>query len=269
MVSILERIVQSKLRDIADAKVQVPEEVLCRQLPSAPAVRDFFAALSTPGPIHLIAEVKKASPSQGLLRAEFDPVALAMAYERGGAACVSVLTETPHFQGRLSDLSAVRHAVSLPVLRKDFLLDAYQVFEARCAGADAVLLIAECLDDCNLRKLFNLTLELGMTPLVELYEPENCGRALDAGAKLIGVNNRDLRTFEVNLEHTIRMKELLPDDCVLVAESGIRGRQDAERLQAAGVDAMLVGEHLVVQPDPEKAVRMLLDFDQARNRPGE
>src|SRR5206468_1273995 len=165
-------------------------------------------------------------------------------YERHGASCLSVLTDEHYFQGNLDYLRAVRTGVNLPVLRKDFILDSYQLWEARAAGADAVLLIAECLDDCNLRKLHNEAVALGMTPLVELYEPDNLQRVFDAGATLIGINNRDLHSFETDLEHTLRLRERIPDHCVLVSESGIRTRADVERLQAAGVDAILVGETL-------------------------
>jgi indole-3-glycerol phosphate synthase len=185
-------------------------------------------------------------------------VAIASAYAESGATCISVLTDEPFFQGRLEYLSAIRAAVDLPLLRKDFILDPYQLLEARLAGADAVLLIAECLDDCRLRQLHNTTIDLGMTPLVEFYEPEHLGRVLAAGASLIGVNNRDLRTFEVDLEHTIRMRSHIPADCLLVGESGIHGREDAQRLQGAGVNAMLVGEHLMAQADIRSAVRQLL-----------
>ena len=169
-----------------------------------------------------------------------------------------MLTDEQYFQGSLDYLRDVRAAVELPVLRKDFILDSYQLYEARAAGADAVLLIAECLDDCNLRKLHNEAVELGMTPLVELYEPENLQRVFDAGATLIGVNNRDLRTFETDLEHTLRLRERVPDECVLVSESGIRTRADVERLAAAGVDAILVGETLMASPDIGPAVDALL-----------
>ena len=155
-------------------------------------------------------------------------------------------------------MSQVRAAVDLPLLRKDFILDTYQLLEARAAGADAVLLIAECLDDCNLRKLFNETIELGMTPLVELYEPDNLPRVLSAGATLIGINNRDLRTFETDLQHTIRLRAQIPDNCVVVGESGIRTHDDVLRLAAAGVDAILVGESLMRQPDIGAAVDALL-----------
>jgi indole-3-glycerol phosphate synthase len=257
-MNILDRIVAGKRDEIAAARARVPEQALREQLAAAPPVRDFFAALAAPGPIKLIAEVKKASPSAGVIRHDFDPVQIARTYAEHGAACISVLTDQPHFQGSLDYLRAIRGAVGLPLLRKDFLLESYQLLEARVAGADAVLLIAECLDDCQLRKLHNASIELGMTPLVELYDPENLPRVLDAGATLIGVNNRDLRTFQVDLDHTIRLRRLVPDDCLLVAESGIRTRADVERLQAAGVSAILVGESLITQRDIGAAVDGLL-----------
>ena len=214
--------------------------------------------MAATGPIKLIAEVKKASPSKGVIRADFQPLEIAKTYEAHGATCLSVLTDEVYFQGSLQYLRDIRATVSIPVLRKDFILDVYQLYQARAAGADAVLLIAECLDDCNLRKLHNETIALGMTPLVELYDEENLQRVFDAGATLIGVNNRNLHTFEVNLEHTLRLRDRVPDQCVLVAESGIRTRDDVQKLEAAGVDAILVGESLMVQPDIASAVDELL-----------
>jgi indole-3-glycerol phosphate synthase len=257
-MTILDKIVATKRFEIERAKAARPELEIRARLADAPPVRDFFAALAAEGPIKLIAEVKKASPSVGLIRADFDPVAIAKIYEAHGATCISVLTDEPHFQGRLEYLSAVRAAVHPPVLRKDVILDSYQLVEARVAGADAVLLIAECLDDCNLRKLFNETCELGMTPLVELYEPANLPRVFDAGATLIGVNNRDLHTFEVDLEHTIRLRKQVPDDCLLVGESGIKTHADVKTLEAAGVDAILVGESLMREADIGAAVDRLM-----------
>jgi indole-3-glycerol phosphate synthase len=257
-MTILDKIVATKRAEIERAKATRTEVELRAQLADAPPVRDFFAALAADGPIKLIAEVKKASPSVGLIRADFDPVAISKIYEAHRATCISVLTDEPHFQGHLDYLTAIRAAVRIPVLRKDFILDSYQLVEARAAGADAVLLIAECLDDCNLRKLFNETCELGMTPLVELYEPANLPRVLEAGATLIGVNNRNLHTFEVDLDHTIRMRQEVPDDSVLVGESGIKSHADVVRLQSAGVDAILVGESLMREPDIGAAVDRLL-----------
>jgi indole-3-glycerol phosphate synthase len=256
--TILDKIVATKRIEIERAKTAVSEERLRGRLASAAPVRDFFGALAADGPIKLIAEVKKASPSAGVIRADFDPVAIAKIYEGHGAACISVLTDEEYFQGWLEYLTQIRAAIGIPVLRKDFILDTYQLVESRVAGADAVLLIAECLDDCNLRKLFNETIELGMTPLVELYEPANLSRVLEAGATLVGVNNRDLHTFEVDLGHAIRLRREVPEECLLVAESGIKTHADVERLAAAGVDAILVGESLTREPDIGTAVDRLL-----------
>jgi indole-3-glycerol phosphate synthase len=258
LANILETIVAAKRTEIAAAKAALPLAELRAKLPDAPPLRDFFAALAADGPIKLIAEVKKASPSKGIIRADFAPVEIARIYEDHGAACLSVLTDVLFFHGCLEYLIAIRQATNIPLLRKDFILDTYQLVEARVAGADAVLLIAECLDDCNLRKLHNEAIELGLTPLVELYDPANLPRVLAAGATLIGVNNRDLRTFEVDLQHTIRMRSQIPDECLLVGESGIYTREHVELLAAAGVDAMLVGESLMREDDIGAAVDRLL-----------
>jgi indole-3-glycerol phosphate synthase len=258
MANVLDRIVATKWQEIAAAKRARGESQLRREAAIAPAPRDFFHALAAPGPIRLIAEIKKASPSAGVIRADFQPVDIACDYQRHGATCLSVLTDETYFQGSLQYLRQVRAAVELPVLRKDFILDSYQLWEARAAGADAVLLIAECLDDCNLRKLHNETIELGMTPLVELYDETNLDRVLAAGATLIGINNRDLRSFVTDLNHTLRLRQRVPDECVVVSESGIRTRADVERLQAAGVNAILVGETLMASQDIGAAVDMLL-----------
>ena len=258
MSTILEKIVATKLGEIAAAKASVPQEELRAQIADAPPVRDFLAALAADGPIKLIAEVKKVSPTAGVIREDFDPVAIARTYADHGASCISVLTDAPYFQGSLDFLRQIRDAVEIPLLRKDFILDSYQLLEARVAGADAVLLIAECLDDPALGELLRETIELGMTPLVELYEPENLVRVLAAGATLVGVNNRDLRTFKTDLGHSMRLRRQIPDSCLLVSESGIRDHADVERLQQAGVDAMLVGESLMRQPDIGAAVEALI-----------
>lgn len=254
----LDKIVASKRDEVARRKTVVSEQELEETVTAAAPARDFFAALAQPAAVSLIAEVKKASPSAGVIREDFDPVQIASAYERGGASCISVLTDEDFFEGKLQFLTIVRAAVALPVLRKDFIIDRYQLLEARAAGADAVLLIAECLDDCNLRALHNETIELGMTPLVELYERENVARVLDAGAQLVGINNRDLRTFETNVAHTMELREQLPADCLVVSESGIRSHDDLLRLGEANVDAVLVGEHLMRQADIELATAQLL-----------
>jgi indole-3-glycerol phosphate synthase len=263
MPSILDEIVATKRSEIAAAKAAFPEAELRRRIDEAPPPRDFFRALSAPGPIKLIAEVKKASPSKGIIRADFRPIEIAQIYAEHGASCVSVLTDAHYFQGSLQILADVRRHVSIPVLRKDFILDAYQLLEARAAGADAVLLIAEILDDCHLRALHNEAIELGLTPLVELYEPANLPRVLDAGATLVGINNRDLRTFETSLDHTLRLRQQVPDGCLLVSESGITSRADVVRLESAGVDAILVGESLMASADIGAAVDALLGFASA------
>lgn len=257
-MTILDKIVATKRDEIAASKAAVSEEELRSQLGNAPAVRDFFAPLAAAGPIKLIAEVKKASPSRGVLREDFDPIAIAKVYADRGASCISVLTDEAYFQGSLDYLRKIRSVVDVPLLRKDFILDTYQLVEARVAGADAVLLIAECLDDCQLRKLYRESIELEMTPLVEIYEPTNLARVLETGATLVGVNNRDLQTFEVDLGHCLRLHSQMPRETVMVAESGIHSRADVERLESAGVDAMLVGEGLIACDDIGKAVEELL-----------
>jgi indole-3-glycerol phosphate synthase len=257
MTDILQQIVASKRREIAAARERLAEPGLERRIIGRSPGRDFRGALLKAPGIAVIAEVKKASPSAGVIRADFDPVAIAGAYERGGAACLSVLTDAPYFQGSLDDLRTVRAAVGVPVLRKDFILDRYQLLEARYAGADAVLLIAEILPGDTLRDLLRQANEIGLQALVELYDRENLPRALDAGATLVGVNNRDLRTFHTRLEHTLDIAKDVPPGVCLVSESGIRGREDVERLLAAGVRAVLVGETLMRSADPAAALAAL------------
>lgn len=264
MPTILEKIVATKREELQRAKAQVSEAALRERLVAVPPPRDFLGPLARQGPIRLIAEVKKASPSKGVIREDFEPVAIARTYQKHGAAAISVLTDAPYFQGSLDDLRLIRPAVDLPLLRKDFIVDPYQVVEARAAGADAVLLIAECLDDATLKQLHDAVDDLGMTPLVELYEPDNLPRVLDAGARLVGINNRNLHTFEVDLGHTLRLAGEIPADRVVVAESGIRTRADVERLQSAGVRAMLVGESLMARDDVGAAVDELLGMTQEK-----
>jgi len=258
MPTILDEIVAAKRLEVQEAKRRMPLDELESQAAEAPPVRDFRASLEGPGPIRLIAEVKKASPSAGVIRADFDPVQIARTYQAFGADCLSVLTDAPYFQGHLSYLARVRAAVALPILRKDFLIDEYQVVEARMAGADAVLLIAEILDDAALSSLLQRARSLGMAALVELYEEENLDRVLAAGSDLVGINNRDLTRFETDLEHTFRLRPRIPEGVLLVSESGIGDRSDVSRLEAAGVDAILVGETLMKAPDIGRAVFDLL-----------
>lgn len=256
--NVLARIVAHKLTEVAVAKAARPVAELQIQLAAAPPVRDFAAALRAAPTIGLIAEVKKASPSAGIIRADFDPVQIARAYEAAGASCLSVLTDEKFFQGHLDFLRAVRQAVGIPVLRKDFLIDPYQVLEARAAGADAVLLIAECLDDRQLRELYEATTALGMIALIEIYDPQNLDRVLPLNPPLVGVNNRDLRSFVTDLEQTLRIQPRVPAGTLLVSESGIKTRGDVERLRSHGVGAILVGETLMRSADIGAAVRELV-----------
>jgi len=256
--TILDRIVADKQDELAASKASVPLTELKTRAADAPAPRSFAQTLRGPG-IGLIAEVKKASPSRGLLRADFDPVALAKAYANAGAAAISVLTEEKHFQGSLDHLRAIREANpdGPPLLRKDFLFDEYQVHEARCAGADAVLLITAILDLSLLRELIAVTQSLGMDSLVEVHDRSELERALTAGAQIVGVNNRDLRTFKADLSTTERLAPLVPAGRTIVAESGILSRADVQRLAACGVDAVLIGQALVTAPEPATKVQEL------------
>jgi indole-3-glycerol phosphate synthase len=249
MNTILDKIVASKRLEIETSRRASPEAELERRLDQAPPVRNFCSVLEQSPEVAVIAEVKKASPSAGVLRAEFDPVAIANLYAKNGAAAISVLTDAPYFQGHLSYLTAIRQSVAVPVLRKDFVLDRYQLLEARAAGADAVLLIAEILEPGQLIELLKETHVLGMQALVELYDKDNLARVVDSGAPIIGINNRDLRSFVTRLEHTLELAARVPKDRCLVSESGIRSRDDVLRLQSAGVKAVLIGETFMRAPD--------------------
>ncbi len=258
MADILDQIVARKKLEVAACRDRVPTAALEGRLSVAPVVRDFFGALAAPGPIKLIAEFKRKSPSAGEIRPGATIEEVVRGYRDAGASCLSILTDGPGFGGSLVDLESARIAVPLPVLRKEFVVDRYQVIEARAHGADAVLLIAECLDDCRLRSLYREILDLGMTPLVELHDPENLPRVLDLGATLVGINNRDLKSMTTDLDTVLRLREQVPDEVLLVAESGIKTRADVARLEAAGIAAMLVGESLLKQPDPGQAAAALL-----------
>lgn len=263
MPTVLDRIITYKKQEIAKQKLVVAETELEKQAEQAPEPQGFHKALlaaTTPG---LIAEVKKASPSAGIIREDFDPVVVAKTYEFAGAACLSVLTDEPSFQGHLDFLKAIRPEVGIPVMRKEFIIDRYQILEARAVGADCVLLIAECLNDQQLNDLHQFAQQLGMDTLIELYEPANLPRVLATGATLIGVNNRDLRTFETSLEHTFELKTQIPDNVSLVSESGIKTHADIERLAAAGIAGVLVGESLMRQPDIAQAVQSLMVGEQS------
>jgi indole-3-glycerol phosphate synthase len=258
MADILERIVETKWREIADAKSRVPSDALERQVATLPPLRGFAAALRVPGVVRVIAEVKKASPSAGVIRADFDPVAIATTYERHGAAALSVLTDEHYFEGHLRYLTAARAAVGVPVLRKEFILDRYQLLEARAAGADAVLLIAEILPGKRLAELHHDATALGLDVLVELHDTDQLPRVIGSGATLVGINNRDLRSFTTRLEHTLDLMPKMPKHVSVVSESGIRTNADLRMLAVAGVQAVLVGESLMRSPDIGSALDALL-----------
>src|ERR1700722_2699490 len=256
--TVLDRIIEARRAAIAHRKKSVPETALRFGVKHSKPVRDFAAAL-TRDSLNVISELKKASPSRGLIRADFDPVALAKGFEAAGAAALSVLTEEEFFQGDLKYMRDARAAVGLPVLRKDFIIDPWQVWEARATNADSFLLIVAALGDSLLAELLVLGRELGMEPLVEVHTREELVRALAAGARIIGVNNRNLRTLEVRVETSMELIEAIPDECVAVCESGLRSHEDLVRLRAAGFDAFLIGEHLMAHSDPAAALRKLLE----------
>lgn len=251
MTDVLDRIVAHKRTEVQAARKVVDLDHLRSAASAAPPPRDFEGALRRAHPMGLIAEVKRASPSAGLIRADFDPARIAAAYTAHGAACISVLTDREFFQGSLDDLRQVRRTVGVPILRKDFIVDELQVLEARAAGADCVLLIAECLTDAELAALYDAARKQGLQTLIELYEPANLDRVLSLSPRptLIGVNNRNLQTFVTDLEHCIRLRRQVPDDVLLVGESGIHTRSDVVRLAEAGIHAVLVGESLMRADD--------------------
>jgi len=260
MHNILQRILARKREEVDERRARMPSTELRARIDDASPARGFADALRARierGEPAVIAEVKKASPSKGVIRAEFDPAAIARRYEAGGAACLSVLTDVDFFQGADEYLVAAREACTLPVLRKDFIVDEYQLHEARALGADAVLLIAAALDDAQLAGFAALAAELGLDALAEVHDATELERVLRLPLPLVGVNNRDLRTFGVSLDTTLALKDRLPADRVLVTESGIAAPADVARMRDAGVHAFLVGEAFMREADPGEALRRL------------
>ena len=227
---------------------------------------EFAARLSRAESINVIAECKRRSPSRGILRAAYDPVAIATGYERGGAAAISILTEPGFFDGSLAHLVAVRDAVTIPILRKDFTIDGYQLLEARAAGADAILLIVSALDDRALRSLASQAAALDLAALVEVHSADECKRAIDAGARIIGVNNRNLRTLQVDLDASRQIASLLPADVIGISESGLKTPADLQAMKALGYKAFLMGERFMIEPDPGVALAALIGSLQETHR---
>jgi len=258
---ILKKIVDHKRGEVAAASAAIPLSELRARLPDLPPVRGFAASLertATAGGTAIIAEVKKGSPSKGVIRADFDPVAIASVYAENGASCISVLTDEHFFLGNLAFLPEIRKAVELPLLRKDFIFDPYQVYEARVAGADAILLIAAMLDLPRLKEFAALARELTLDVLLEVHDEGELETALETGCKLIGINNRSLHTFVTDISTTERLAPLLPADRLLVAESGINKREEVVRLRRAGAKAFLIGEAMMREPDIGAKLRELL-----------
>lgn len=254
---ILDEIIATTRILLEDRKVEIPLSQLDCICMSQHPPKDAVAALSKPG-INLIAEIKRASPSKGLLAPNLDAVSLAQTYEKSGASAISVLTETEYFKGSTSDLEAIREAVSLPILRKDFIIDPYQVWEARAIGADIVLLIAAALPMGDLSQLHQAIEDLAMTALIEVHNKRELEQVLELNPKVIGINNRDLTNFSVSLETTIELRSLVPEDVIVVSESGIYTREDVKTLEGVGVNAVLVGEALVTSADPGAKIKELL-----------
>lgn len=256
--TVLDRILEARRAEVDHRKRVLPETALKYGVKAAPPVRDFAAALSRDA-LNVIAELKPASPSRGVIREPFDPPALAKSLEAAGAAALSVLTEGEFFRGSLKNLRDARKEVALPALRKDFIFDPWQVWESRANDSDSFLLMVVSLSDELLRDLIALGRELHMEPLVEVHTRAELDRALAVGARIIGVNNRDLKTLEVHMETSYELIERIPDDCLAVCESGLRSHDDLQKLRAAGFDAFLVGEHLMLAPDPAAALSQLLN----------
>jgi indole-3-glycerol phosphate synthase len=263
MTDILNRILARKAEEVAERRANLPEAELIARIAGLPPTRGFAAAIEAKidaGLPAVIAEVKKASPSKGLIRGDFDPVAIAKSYEAAGAACLSVLTDSDFFQGSEAFLQQAREACSLPVLRKDFMIDPYQVYEARAIGADCILLIVSALDDDVLLQFSLLAAELDMDVLCEVHDEEELERALALPVPLIGVNNRNLRSFETSLETSLALQELIEYDRILVAESGIHTVEDVARLREGGIQAFLVGEAFMRADDPGGELRRLFSI---------
>ncbi|OHB40096.1 MAG: indole-3-glycerol phosphate synthase [Planctomycetes bacterium RIFOXYD2_FULL_41_16] len=265
-MTILDEIYKHKLSEVAEDKRRVSLETLKEQCKKRHSTRSFGAALKSDINIRIIAEIKKASPSLGIIRENFNPVEIARIYETGGAAAISVLTDEKFFQGSLSYLTDVKKSVNLPILRKDFIIDAYQIFEARSAGADAILLIAALLSKDEIQRYLELARELDMDCLVEVHSETELKKVLQTNAHIIGINNRDLATFKTDLETTVRLRPIIPAEKIVVSESGIKSRADVIKLIEKGIDAILVGETLMKSDDMSAKLQELLGIFNHRHK---
>jgi indole-3-glycerol phosphate synthase len=262
---ILDEIIENKTSEVEISKTSLPLEQIQEQIKDALPSRNFFDAINPKGELKIISEVKHASPSKGVFREDFDPVQIAKSYSRGGASAISVLTDEKYFRGSLAFLKNIRAEVDTPLLRKDFIVDPYQVYEARLFGADAILLIVAALDQTSLSELLELTHSLQMNAIVEVHDENELDRALEADARIIGINNRDLRTFNVDLNVSITLSKKVPEDKIVIAESGIGSIEDIDRLRGKGVHVFLIGETFMKAPDPGQKLNELIKSSSYTN----
>lgn len=260
-MNILEEIYQHKLIEVRNRKKQVSVDEICEKIDCNRQILDFSAALKAKNAANqnaLICEVKKSSPSKGLIRQDFDAANLAKIYEQSGAACISVLTDEKYFSGSLSDLASVRKSVNIPVLRKEFMVDPYQIYEAKLHGADCILLIVAMLSDDKLHQLEEVALDAGLSVLIETHNQDELNRALKMQSKLIGINNRNLKTLQIDINTSIELVKQIPDDYLVIGESGIKSRSDIEKLNDAGIKSFLIGEYFMLQDDISSKVKEFL-----------
>jgi indole-3-glycerol phosphate synthase len=255
---ILNKIIENKRVEVERAKKSISLDFLKSELQNLDKTKGFCESIRPDGSTKVIAEIKCASPSKGLLRPDFNPVEISKSYSRGGASAISVLTDSRFFKGSLNHLRDVRSSVEIPLLRKDFIIDLYQVYESRFYGADAILLIVAALDSTILKELLELARLLDMDAIVEIHDEAELDKALQAGSKIIGINNRDLKTFDVSLETSLRLCKLIPREKLIISESGIGSSDDIKRLKSAGINVLLIGETFMRSPDPGEELRKLL-----------
>jgi indole-3-glycerol phosphate synthase len=255
---ILDKIIENKRSEVGRAKISKPLGLLKREFQDLEKTRDFYQSIRPNGTTKVIAEIKCASPSKGVLRPDYNPVEISKSYARGGASAISVLTDSRFFKGSLDHLRDVRSSVEIPLLRKDFIIDSYQVYESRFYGADAILLIVAVLESTILKELLELAHSLDMNAIVEIHNEAELDKAIKAGSKIIGINNRDLKTFDVSLETSLRLCKLIPKGKIVISESGISSSDDLKRLKSAGINVLLIGERFMRAPEPGEELRKLL-----------